>query len=343
MRTIAIDCRFATSGVGLGRYTREIVRRIVELGGARFVLIGPDGPPPWMGTKATYETVHANIGHYSVTEQIVLPQMINRTKADLLFVPHFNVPMGVNMPFVMTMHDLILHAYPNSASVFKRLAYYALMRYAVRRARSLIVVSEYVRGELLGRYGAAVAEKSVVITEGVDESYGPRSQAERESIMQRYGLSKPFFLYVGSAKQHKNVSVLIKAFHIAHPDDMELILVSGGKEATALHPLPSNIRMLQNVPDQDLPALYSAAKAFVTASLYEGYGLPVAEALACGCPVIASDRSAIPEVANGHAMLIEPTVEAFASAFTRSPKATAPYRAGSWDDAAVKTHGILMQ
>jgi glycosyltransferase involved in cell wall biosynthesis len=111
----------------------------------------------------------------------------------------------------------------------------------------------------------------------------------------------------------------------------------------APHPLPKDVMLIPAVHDEDLPALYSAADCFVTASHYEGYCLPVAEALSCGCPVIACNRTAIPEIAAGNAMLLEPTLEAWKRAMEYPPKRPVEYRRPEWKDAAEKTAKVLME
>jgi glycosyltransferase involved in cell wall biosynthesis len=244
------------------------------------------------------------------------------------------------LPFVATVHDLILHRYPGDAPLAKRVAYRVLVHRALRRARAVVAVSEWTKRDVAAAYGPAVARKTVVVGEGVDASYAPQSRPRIEAVRDRYGLRKPFFLYVGNCKQHKNVDTLVSAYSLAQPD-AELVIVSGGPEAKALR-LPVGARLLEGVPNDDLPALYSAAKCFVTASLEEGYCLPIAEALACGCPVIASDRAAIPEILAGHGALVEPTDAALAAAMLDPPSLAAPVRVGSWDDAAADAERVLL-
>lgn len=342
MPRIAIDCRFAALHVGLGRYTRELVCAMLAYpGDLDFVLIVRSRGESWIPHGA--ECIEADISHYSFREQTELPAIIRKTECDLLFSPHFNVPYLCPVPFVVTIHDLILHRYPNNASWLKRIAYHLLIDRAVRRAQTVIAVSAFTAQEVADVYGSSVAKKTVTITEGVDESYVPASPDDIHRVRSAYAIQKPYFLYVGNAKQHKNVRLLIQAFVAAQCSDMELILVSGGAEFNALMPLPPHVRQLTDVSDADLPVLYSGAAAFVTASLYEGYCLPVAEALACACPVIATDHPVIAETSAGHAMLIEPTIETFAEAFRNPPSDRRRYVSGTWDEAARQTIAALYQ
>ncbi len=340
MKTILIDCRFAALHAGLGRYTRELVIHLLQRPAQlRYVLLVRDKKEEWI--PGNVDTVEADIAHYSLREQIVLPNIIRSVAPDLLFSPHFNVPFLCPVPFIVTVHDLILHRYPNRASLMKQILYRSIIGRAVKKAEAIVAVSSFTGQELDDTYGPTVAEKTRIILEGVSDVYRPVTASASQKILERHGVRQPYFLYVGNAKQHKNVQVLIDAFHQAALPDAELLLISGGSEVQTLR-LPPHVRILSRVTDADLPALYSAARAFVTASLYEGYCLPVAEALACGCPVIASNRTAIPETAAGHAMLVEPTVDAFITAFQNPPVERRPFIVGTWERAAEETH-MLMQ
>ncbi len=338
---VLIDCRFAGIPTGLGRYSRELVAALVPQNpDMACTLLVRDASASWLqGIHA--QILQADIPHYSLAEQRLLPSLIRRSGAELFFSPHFNVPWLCPVPFVATIHDLILHRYPNSASLFKRAAYRILLHRTVRKARRLIAVSDFTREEIARAYGSRTLQKTVRIHEGVPPQFVPCTAVQQQAARETYGLSRTYVLYVGNSKEHKNVQLLIDAFAEADVADMELVLITGGPEAQRLHLAPQ-VRILGGVPDADLPALYSAAAACVTASLYEGFGLPVLEALHCGCPVIASDRTAIPEVADGHALLIPPYKEEFVEAFRSLPqkRPSLPDR-WTWEETARQTALVL--
>ncbi len=337
MNTIVIDCRFAGGHTGLGRYTREITRHLLmREDNLRYVLLVRSVWEEWLTTlSGNYSIVEADIPHYSIAEQMRVPRVLKKTGADLLFSPHFNVPLFCPMPYIVTIHDLILHRYPNNASLPKHIAYQVLMKHAVLHAKKIIAISEFVKQEIQFQYPA---QKNItVIYEGVAEEYKRCLPQEIDAVRSTYQMQRPYFLYVGNAKEHKNVRMLIDAFTRAGDLHRELILVSSGAEARALQPLPQGVRLLQHVPDADLPALYSGAQVLVTASLYEGFCLPLAEALACGCPVVASNTTAIAELGKGKAMLIEPTVENFAAAFQATYSHNDPVILERWEQTAAKT------
>ena len=287
------------------------------------------------------DLIVADIPHYSFAEQIRLPSIIRSAHADLFLGLHFNIPFFCPVPFVATIHDLILHRYPNTSSVLKKMLYRMQMRHGVRRSVAVLTVSDFVSTEIAKTYGEDLHSKMTVIYEGIDECFFPRGEREQEQVLKKYHLTKPYFLYVGNAKPHKNVPLLIEAFSRMWDSSRELVLLSGGKEIERLSPLPAGVRRLAGVPIADLPALYSAALSFVTLSTYEGFCLPVAEALACGCPVIAADRGPIPEIARGHALLVEPELAAVIAALNHPPLRREPFLFGTWKQPAQRACGVL--
>ena len=309
----------------------------------KYTIIARSASEPWLkNLQGDPEIIIADIPHYSLAEQTRIPKLLKKSKVDLLFSPHFNVPFRLNIPFVVTIHDLILHRFPNQASPFKQFVYRRIINSAVKRARHIITISDFVKRELIDVYGDPIRSKITRIYEGVDSRFTPAAQEEIEKVLKKFSLLKPFFLYIGNAKQHKNVQVLIDAFAALNQPDRELVLVTGGKEAGNLRPV-EGVRIISDVEDADLPPLYSSALAFVTASLYEGFCLPVAEAESCGCKVIASSRGAIPEVAGDNAALVDADTESIRSAmeeveFMGTPKP----KNFSWEQAAKETATILL-
>ena len=341
--SVLIDCRFAHTKTGLGRFSRELVRALLRRNDSlEYRLLLAPGQHDWLQGHSPV-VIETDIPHYSIAEQTALPFLLSRSGAAMLFSLHFNVPWLCPLPYVATVHDLILHHYPNDASVLKRSAYKLLMHRTVRRARHVLTISKFVQSELARAYGSSLLSKTSVIHEGVDAVFSPMSASIVQETLQRHAIVRPFFLYVGNAKQHKNVQLLIDAFERSGVADADLVLVTGGAEAERLH-RSDRIRLLQGIGDVDLAALYTAARATVTASLYEGFCLPVLEALHCGCPVIASNRTAIPEVAGEHALLLEPTEEAFAEAFRNPPaRVHVPAERATWERTAQETALVLSQ
>ncbi len=341
MSIIGIDCRFAATPTGLGRYTRELTTALVKKNDMRFVLFVRSKTESWIPRTAHLSVIEAPFPHYSLAEQLRFPSLIKQSRIDLLFVPHFNVPWFCPVPSVITVHDLILHRFPNDAGFIKQFAYRLLMKRAISKATSIISVSNFTKSELLQTYGNSLAKKIVVVHEAVSPAFAAPSDDVKTSTLKRRHLSKPYFLYVGNSKQHKNVQMLIAAFASLHDPTRELVLVTGGKESKSLQET-EGVRLLRDVPDADLPSLYAGALYFVSASLYEGFGLPVIEAHACGCPAIVSNRASFPEIAPPGTVLVEPTVESFAQAMRTPPPHTEIGTRRSWDDVARETASVLV-
>jgi len=338
MALIGIDCRFASKDVGLGTYTRELVLQLVHCSTDDFVLFVRSTSESWLDDIPSHVAIlTADFDHYSLKEQIAFPRLIRHLHLDLLFSPHFNVPFFCPVPFVVTIHDLILHRYPNQTSKIKQIAYRILMKRAVTNAQKIIAVSAYTQSELISVYGKSIASKISTVTEGVSPLF---SSSPALNVQKKYSIPTDYILYVGNAKQHKNVQMLIDA-HAQVSDAPDLVLISGGSEARKLK-LHSRVHLLQNIPYSDLPSFYTSATCFVTPSLYEGFCLPILEARASGCPVIAMNVTAIPEVAGPHTKLIEPNLQDLTQALQNIPtKTSGPEEQYCWEYAATTTNAIL--
>ncbi len=339
--TIGIDCRFAATQSGLGRYTRELVTELLKRkDDVKYVLFVNDDAD-WVPKSAknfSLSTFHS--AHYSLSEQLKFPGLIRRSKIDLLFSPHFNVPLLCPVPFVATIHDLILHRYPNQASGFKQKAYRAVMGRTVKKAKALIAVSRFTADEVVKAYGKDVKKKITVIHEAASPEFIRKSAAACTPVLKKYDLRKPFFLYVGNAKEHKNVQMLIDAYASLGTTATELVLVADGKETDSLR-LCDGARLLRGVPTADLSCLYYFAVAFVTASLYEGFGFPVVEAQASGCPVIVTNAGSLPEIAPEGSRIIEPTVEDIADALRDPPEPPDMEKMRTWENVATESFTVL--
>lgn len=250
---------------------------------------------------------------------------MQRRPPDVLFVPAHVVPLR-HPPSVVTIHDLgYLHqpeAHPPSARRMLDLT----TRWSARVARRIIAISDTTRRDLTAHYGVP-AERIQVIPHGVDHAM---RRASRESVVElrrRLALPDAYILFVGTVQPRKNLGRLARAMAVVARAGLAHQLVIAGKRGwMASHVeaeivasgMADRVRFVGYVPSSDLPTLYTGASAFCFPSLYEGFGLPVLEAMACGAPVVAADRSAIPEVAGEAALLVDPTVpEAIGQALCR--------------------------
>jgi glycosyltransferase involved in cell wall biosynthesis len=220
----------------------------------------------------------------------------------------------------------------------------------------VLTISETSKRDLVRLYGADPARVDVAYP-AVDERFKPAPQAEIERVRARYGLNDRYVLHLGTIKPRKNLPRLIHAFSQAPlPSATQLALggmsTTGARavaQAVAQNGLLERVRRLTYVPDDDLPALYSGAACVAIVSLYEGFGMPALEALACGAPLVASNRGSLPEIVGDAAILVDPLdVRSIADGLTRavdqaSRGAAGPARAASftWSAAAQVTRAAL--
>jgi glycosyltransferase involved in cell wall biosynthesis len=262
--------------------------------------------------------VLADYPHYSFAEQFAFKKLLNRTKLDLMHFCHFNAPIFYKKPYIVTVHDLTLSFFPGKKmnSFWRRLAYRLVLRSVTRKAKKIIAVSQHTKKDLQKMYGIS-DERIQVIYNGVSEEFAQRSNTPRPDMMKKLGIKKPYFLYTGVWRDHKNIVGMIKAFSEMNEDLGEQYnLVITGKHNPSYHEIPDAVRDLKQeenihlvglVGDEDLRALYQYALAYVFPSFYEGFGLPPLEAMQCGTPVMASNTSAIPEVCGeGNALFFDP-------------------------------------
>ena len=240
---------------------------------------------------------------YSLREQIQVPRAFARLapSARLLHVPHYNAPLRFAGPLVVTVHDLIHIKLPDLARRSGARLYAAFMIPRVaRRADAIVCVSENTRRDLL-ELVPEVASKVRVVPNGCDLK--PSPPPDRDAVLARIGLSPGYVLCVGNVRAHKNVDRLLRA-HAALPEPRPPLVLAGDDQMPAgwegrTRP---GVRLLGRVAQADLPALYSACGVFAFPSLYEGFGLPPLEAMACGTPTIVADGASLPEVVGDGAL-----------------------------------------
>ena len=296
-RPVAIDARAAARPElgGVERWTRELAARLPALRPGGYVVLRPR---PALAHRA---------GH--AWEQTVLPIRAARLGARALLCPANLAPLAYPRS-VVVVHDAAALRHPGWYSrtyvAWQRL----VLPVVARRACRLVTVSEFARGELAELLGV----DAVVIPGGVDERFEPG--ADPEPARRALGLARPYVLCVASHTARKNLAALAPAARALAADGVEVVVAGGHRPQFAREQGLDAVRMLGHVEDALLPGLYAGAEAFALPSLYEGFGLPVLEAMASGTPVVAAATTALPETCGGAAMLVEPDGEAFAAALT---------------------------
>ncbi len=245
-------------------------------------------------------------------EQAAWFSLAKKARVDLLHSMAFVTPFVAPMPKMVTVYDLSFIHFPERYTKFKRWYLQSQTRRSVQSADLTLAISEDGKRDIMQVYGIS-AEKVAVITPGVSDDYQPLPQAEIDRFKQEKELTRPFILHVGTLQPRKNIPVLLRAFAELNNPDVDLILV-GGKgwlfdEIFALVEqlnLRNQVRFTGFVPDIELPLWYNSAELFVFPSIYEGFGIPAADAMACGTPVIAANTSSLPEVVGNAGLLFEP-------------------------------------
>jgi len=319
---IYLDVSAAVHGrAGLGRYAASLARALVDVAEDRFALFyNRSGEMhPLVGLEnLPARSVHA--GYKPWRMAVWLGQLagtgFNRLVPDAeLFhaTEHLLMPLR-SVPTVLTVHDLIFHLFPEH---HKPLNYWylnlALPLYC-RRATAIIAVSEATRRDLVRCWGLDPA-RITVVHEAADPRFRPAPPEAIAEVRRRYGLPPRFLVTVGVIEPRKNLTRLLDALAILRrADDVHLVIVGGKGWLTTefFRKLESfahrqAVTLTGYVPDEDLPAVYSAATLCVQPSLYEGFGLPLLEAMVCGVPVVCSRASSFPEIGGDAARYFEPT------------------------------------
>lgn len=309
---------------GIGRFATEVSKR------CGFDPLGLEGKPldlidPWR-----------------------LRQTLLSRSSKHFFSPGFNAPLGRPCSFSLTVHDLIHLEVLAERSFAKSLYYDFVVKPALKNAALVFTVSEYSRERILNWSGVA-PDKVVCVGNGVDTVFAPEGE--------RWQSTRPYLLYVGNQKPHKNVEGLVAAFAASGlAGDFDVLLTgalsASVAEVVAAHGLDDRVRALGLVAEADLPALYRSAYAVVMPSRYEGFGLPLVEAMASGTPVLSSNRTSLPEVGGDAVAYFEPDdLDSFVSGLNalldkglcNRLRAAGLERAKrfSWDEVAAKVGGAI--
>lgn len=312
---IAIDARdLANVTTGVGRYLLNLLQHFPDLRPDFFFTLYTDRPIPVPQRAATLRTKILT-GHPWLWKQVLMPIEQKRAHTDLFFVPSYSTPVCNPTHAVVTIHDMIYTRYPQWTTRLERWRFATIVRYSARFASRIIAVSEATRKDILALTGVS-PRKVKVIYEGVDPIFRELPAENLVAAGARLGLALPFILYVGSLHYRRNVKRLLQAFaQLKQAEKIPHQLVLCGLNLFEHHELEHWVTELQlvehvkyfgYVTDEDLVALYNLAELFVYPSMYEGFGLPVLEAMACGTPVITGNSSSLPEVAGDAALLIDP-------------------------------------
>lgn len=274
---------------------------------------------------------HTNVKSNVLRKGIFIPFSIKRMKIDLFHgLDHIGIPFiykSKRCKYVATIHDLITLIYPDKFTFKHRLIQNTLLPKVLRKADRIIADSNSTKYDIV-RFYPEYESKTKVIYVGMDKKFFQRSSHETEKALKKYNINFKYFLFLGTVEPRKNIINVIEAFiRLKQKGNVEYKLVITGRkgwlykeilERMRKTPFSNDIVFTDFIDDEDLPFLYSGAEIFLYPSLYEGFGLPLLEAMACGTPVITSNVSSLPEIAGDAALLVNPVnIEEIARAVER--------------------------
>lgn len=301
-------------GHGPGYRQTGISRYVERLLAALPAALAPDDA---LVVLRSDDAIAARPGRRAAWEQAVLPIVARRRRLDVLHAPVNVVPLLVPCPLVVTIHDLAYLRRPEVVPARRRRYFETLTRWSVRRARRVLAVSESTKRDIIELLGVS-PERVAVTPLAADERFRPLPSADLDRFRRTAGIARPYVLYVGTVEPRKNLPALLRAFDRIAPDvphDLVILGPDGWMTAAFYETLGAiragdRVRRQEFVAAEELPAWYGAADLFAFPSLYEGFGLPVVEAMACGTPVVTANVSSLPEVAGEAAVTVPPEDEA---------------------------------
>ena len=323
---LVYDMRLLTGQMhGMARYALEMLTALMGEDPALDVevLLSQPEQAIWLPSDPRLKTLTRDLPPYGLQAQLSLPRLLKSLKPDIYHCPFYAPPAWFRGPMVFTVHDLIHLRFPRDHTMRHRLFYRLVVGPAARRAQAVFTVSDHSQKDIVQLLG--VDPRRVVKTpNAVDAAFKPLSAEGKKEASQALGLPERYIMSVGNPKPHKNLAALIKAHQrlLAAPPqglkEVPALLLVGIKPGDLPGAEPGDKLILRpTMEDKYLAPAYGAAQVVVVPSLYEGFGLPALEALACGAPLIVSDRASLPEVAGQAGLICPPDPESLAQAMKR--------------------------
>ncbi len=253
-----------------------------------------------------------------IWEQTIFPTWASKMELDLLHSPHYTMPLSLSIPVVVTFHDMIFFIHPEKHTLPKRYFFPWMIRQSSRRAKRILTDSENTRQDAIRLLNIAPEKISTVHLGYQDNFREIKDQDLLKAIRSKYHLPEKFIFYAGAIEPRKNVPLLLTVFEkLAQQNFPHHLVLAGGLgwqyedvlEQIDTMPIRDRIHRVGHVPYTDLPAFYNLAEIFVYPSVYEGFGLPPLEGMACGTPVITSNISSMPEFVGDAGILVPPNDE----------------------------------
>jgi alpha-1,3-rhamnosyl/mannosyltransferase len=327
--TYVIDTRCATPRFpGIGRYAANLVQALAPLLEPHehlYLLFASKTISKWRDSlplSSNIRVIDSDASPFSVRQQWTIPKLLRMLKDEqemrgfarpiLYHSLYYLMPYRPRVPTILTFYDAIPLRFPAQVSLQARLFFRFTMSLALRASAHVVAISLSARDDLLAYFEIAPHQVTTVPL-APDPRFKRQSSSEVERVRARYALPQEFLLYFGINKPHKNLARLLQAYAGLESPTLPLIIAGAwderypeAKQEAAKLALSGHVHFLGPISEQDLPALYASATAFVFPSVYEGFGLPVLEAMACGTPVACSNTSSLPEAAGDAALYFDP-------------------------------------
>ncbi len=302
---------------GVGGYTSQLIHALVKRGGWRFALLSSRAPadrvPEGLEVPACFR-----FPNRSLWMQLAVPRIVARLNPRLCHFTNSVAPLFLSCPFVVNVYDMSLFLFPHLQPRKSRWLVRSILPAVTRKAAAIITVSDSSKRDILRLLKLPPEKVHVVYASAADDFRPIKHPMELERIRSKYGLHDPFILSVCTVEPRKNLSRLVAAFAQLRRHGRREQLVLAGQFGWHFEPLlkqleegglKHSVKFLGYVPAGDLPVLYNLARLVAFPSLYEGFGLPIVEAMACGTPVLTSNRSSMAEIGHGAALLVDPLGE----------------------------------
>ena len=312
-KNVAIDISsLQLTGTGTATYIIELMKSIEALEcGVTFSKL--DNQPMFSRSSRVLRKIDT-IYRELIWQQMVLPSQAKKSKADILHSPAMISPVRCTIPTVLTVFDTCIVSSPQSFPLWQRTITNKFLPTCIERADKIIAISHFTKREILRLYPDTPADKIIVTWLGVNPRFRILDESLKAFVRNKYKLDKPFILSVSTSNPRKNLKTLIQAFALIKDRINHDLVLTGEYEwkSVELYSLVTDLGLRERVkftgylPLEELPVVYNLADLFIYPSLYEGFGLPPIEAMACGTPVITSNVTSLPEVVGDAALTLDP-------------------------------------
>jgi len=297
------------NNAGISQYVRQLIMQLKQRHELTVIHLRKSGDPVYSGVQ---EIIIPKFWHKPGLMRLYVNLFLRNLDVDVIHHPSTigSYLFTPNRPLVQTVYDMIPMKLPSTRTFLNSLMYKIFFKPSVRVAKAIITISEHSKKDICSLL--QINADKVHVTYLASQHQKP-STNDVERVRKQYKISHPYFLFVGTLEPRKNLVRTLEAFSESGIDNHHLLLVGsrGWKDddifrAISSLSLQGRVHVLSSVPNSDIAGLYGGASALVFASLYEGFGLPVVEAMSCGCPVITSNNSSLPEVAGDAALYVDP-------------------------------------